>query len=96
MIQSSVGRMKAEPSCPALARAVGQVLAASEKGLGACRRRRLGTPPCLPLVRRKTGGGQVPAQLDASVVKRLVERAAGSAVALGENVDRHIVQREGD
>ena len=35
-------------------------------------------------------------ELAASVVKRLVERAARGTEALGEDVDRHLVQRERD
>ena len=40
--------------------------------------------------------GELPPQLAAGVVQRLVERATRRAETLGENVDRHTVDGEGD
>ena len=49
---------------------------------------------CLQL--RVSVAGELPPQLAAGVVQRLVERATRGAETLGENVDRHPVDGEGD
>src|SRR4051812_31863697 len=44
----------------------------------------------------ESGRGELPPQLAASVVQRLVQRAPGRAEALGEDIDRHAVEGERD
>jgi nucleotide-binding universal stress UspA family protein len=102
-IRSSVGKTKAEPSCTIRAGMASGSQTTSEEtrtaSPQACSRRsrRRPRPPRRPLlVSSQTGSRQMPAELDASVVKRLVERPAGSAATLGEDIDRYLVQGKDD